>query len=308
VRKLLIINPAAGQVLTDFLGNRVDLSRLLSHVDEVTPQTAEETISISEQVAISGSHEIIYVSGGDGTINLVASAIIKATPDLNADQRPAIGIIPTGTCNVLAGELGITDSTITAIIGPRGRRTTRTLDIGKVGDRFFLLMAGFGIDGEAVRNVSVEAKGIFGASVYAVSALAALATHKPSAIKLTIDSETISAKASLILVANAASYGFNQIKIAQEASLDDGWLDICVLEPDAIAPNNLISTVAQAVTSKTFTNPNIRYFRGKSIHIDAKPQMPGQLDGDPVGNTPVHVQLIPSALRFLVPKLVNKNR
>lgn len=107
---------------------------------------------------------------------------------------------------------------------------TRLIDVGLAGKRPFALMAGFGFDAQVVREVLHPVKELFGPAAYAFATVGALARCRSSFVTLTLDGEEVRSEAYLVVVANAASYAYHQIKLAPFAALDDGWLDICVFE------------------------------------------------------------------------------
>jgi YegS/Rv2252/BmrU family lipid kinase len=253
---------------------------------------------LSRQIAASGQVDAILVAGGDGTVNEVATGIMSAAPG----DRPAIGIVPMGTCNILANELGLLNLEHSELRAALQSGATRSIDVGRVADRCFVLMAGYGFDAATVRQVILPIKGVIGAPAYVLSAIATLAAYQPSRIVLRFDDDVVETQAFMVLVANVSSYAYQQMKLAPFASPDDGWLDICVFEKAPAAKMGFVNQFFLMMASRHLGDPRVRYYRARKIAIESEPPMPGQLDGEAFGETPTTITLDPKALRFLVPQ------
>jgi YegS/Rv2252/BmrU family lipid kinase len=266
---------------------------------EFAPTAAKgDAIRLAADGARSGKYDAILAAGGDGTINEVASGILSAGDD---PRRPTLGILPIGTSNILAGELGLPLNDLDAACDVVRAGKTRAIDAARAGDRYFVLMAGFGIDAVALDFVWSDFKSLMGASAYVLPAIRALAEYHPTLVTMTMDDQTLVRETFLVIVANVASYGHGDIKIAPFASLDDGWLDICVFER---APNHTVGFVGQLMmmlARRHLRDPRVRYFRAKHIRIESEPAISAQYDGDVAGKTPVEIDVIPAALDVFAP-------
>ena len=299
MQSFVIVNPAAGQRKPEDL--RQSLKRAFRGTGSTfvltdRPGHAED---LAREAAESGGYEAICVCGGDGTVNEAVNGILSANP---GSARPKLGLVPLGTCNVLATELCIpAGGSVEPACEIIRAGKTRALDTGKAGSRFFLLMAGFGFDADAVRGVAQPVKSLVGAPAYIMSGLAALAQSKASHVHLEIDGEELVSDAFLIVVANVSSYAFAQFKVAPFAALDDGWLDICIFERP---PTDRVGFAAQIVlllARRHLNDPRVRYYRGRRIRIESDPPIAAQLDGDLFGETPVEIEVVPKALEVFVP-------
>ncbi len=148
---------------------------------------------------------------------------------------------------------------------------TRPIDLGRAGDRCFCLMAGFGFDAIVVQNVVPGVKDIFGPGAYALATFQTLAQYQSTSVTLTLDGEEVQSEAYLVVVANASSYALAQVKMAPFASIDDGWLDVCVFER---APGDRIGFVTQIMAMfarRHLRDPRVRYYRARRIVIDSTP-------------------------------------
>jgi YegS/Rv2252/BmrU family lipid kinase len=296
MKSLLIVNLQAGHRKTDDLWRRLKRTLGRQGTKIVATEHAGHAEQLAREAAESGAYDAILIGGGDGTINEVTNGIMAAS---GSAPRPNVGIVPLGTCNVLATELGIpADPDEAAEVIKAGK--TRAIDIGRVGDHCFLLMAGFGFDADAVRGVALPVKSLVGASAYIVSGLAALAQSKASRIKLTLDEEKLICDAFMVVVANVSSYAFEQFKIAPFAALDDGWLDICVFERPPSDRVGFVAQIVMLIARRHLHDPRVRYYRARRILLESDPPIAGQLDGDSYGETPVEIAVVPKALNFFV--------
>ena len=215
--------------------------------------------------------------------------------------RPAIGIVPLGTCNVLANELGLCENGLDSVRSVLQSGVLRAIDVGVVANRCFLLMAGFGFDAAAVRKVILPIKGVIGAPAYVLSAIATLADYQPSEITLHIDNDVVSTLAYMVLVANVSSYAYQQMKLAPFAAIDDGWLDVCVFEKAPASKVGFVTQILLMMAHRHLSDPRVRYYRAKRVRVESAPAMPGQIDGEAFDDTPAEIELKPKALQFIVP-------
>ena len=219
----------------------------------------------------------------------------------NSSVKPTVGVIPQGTSNILATELGIPTGVLTDAVSVIEVGNNRLIDIGSVNGRYFTMMASFGIDAEAVKRLQPNVKDLMGAPAYILSGMAALAKYRATPVMIDIDEVQVHSEAFIVVVANTSSYGIEQVKIAPFAAIDDGWLDICIFEKP---PNDKIGFLGQILllmARRHLGDPRVRYYRGKKITITATPPMLGQIDGDLWRETPANIEVLPRALSFYVP-------
>jgi diacylglycerol kinase (ATP) len=103
------------------------------------------------------------------------------------------------------------------------------------------------------------------------------------------------------VVANAASYALRQVRVAPFASLEDGWLDICVFEKPLLDKVGFVSQVVAVLARRHLRDPRVRYYRARRIEIEATPPIQVQVDGDMFGQTPLVLEALPGALTVFVP-------
>lgn len=296
---LLIVNPVAGQSrLRGPLPALEDALAPLVHRVCVT-QGPGDARNAARQARANG-YDAVLVAGGDGTVNEAVSGMLAA------DGPPLpLGIIPLGTQNVLAQELGLPIGDLAATRQIIDTSRTRLIDVGRVSGpsetpRVFLLMAGFGFDAAVVGDTLRPIKNLLGPAAYALATVGALAKYQSTQVTLTLDGQEVRMRAYLVVVANAASYAYRQIKMAPFAALDDGWLDVCVFERAPLDRVGFAGQLVSVLTRRHLHDPRVRYYRAKTITLASDPPVSGQLDGDGIGETPVTITLLPRALPVLV--------
>ena len=294
---LLIVNPAAGQGRPQeaVAAIQAGLGPLLGGV--VVTQSAGDAARAARSAAIYGCDGVL-VAGGDGTINEAINGLLTA--ENRACPLP-LGVLPLGTQNILASELGLPVSDPAATLALLRAGRTRLLDVGRAGTRFFVLMAGFGFDAVVVRDVLGAVKGLIGPAAYALATVSALAKCRSTAITLTLDGEVIRSEAFLVVVANVSSYAVRRVKVAPFAAPDDGWLDVCVFERPRRARVGFASQMMAVVARRHLRDPRVRLYRARTITLDSDPPVQGQLDGESIGGTPVEISVVPRILPVFVP-------
>lgn len=296
---LLIYNPSAG-------GGRVRHS--VSAVNEAFGPWIGETLitkgagdarAAARRASENPAIDAIFAAGGDGTINEIINGLMSR----EARARPSLSLllIPLGTQNVLAHELRIPDSDLNDLASMIRTGKTRIIDLGVAEGHYFSLMAGFGFDAAVVRDVALPVKDLVGPAAYALAALRTLANYRSASVRLRLDGEEVSSEAFLVIVANASSYAYRQWKMTPFASMDDGWLDICVFERAPFARVGFATQIMAVMARRHLRDPRVRYYRARRIEIDSDPPIQGQIDGDAFQNTPVNIEIVPKALTVFAP-------
>ncbi len=294
---LLIVNPVSGQGRTqDVSALRAALAPFAAAL--VVTQGPGDAEAAACRAAADGFGAVL-VAGGDGTINEVVNGLMAGRTG-DAPSLP-LGIIPVGTQNVLAHELGLPTGDLPALAALLRAGHTRPIDLGRADDRFFALMAGFGFDAAVVNEVIQPVKDVIGAGAYALATMQALARYQSTTVRLTLDNEQTVSEAFVVVVANGASYAFRHLKMAPFASLDDGWLDVCVFERPFFDKVGFVAQVVAMFARRHLQDPRVRYYRARRVVIHSEPPMPGQLDGEPFRPTPLTIEVVPNALSVFVP-------
>jgi len=173
----------------------------------------------------------------------------------------------------------------------------RRLDMGLLGERRFLLVASAGFDAMVTNEVRRRRGGTLGYFGYLVPILRALKRYHPPELKVTVDGgDPISG--AFVVVSNTRNYG-GIFSFADRARCDSGHLDVCVFPRGTLSA--LIWYYLAAFRGWVSTRTDVRYLTGIRIRIESREPVAVQVDGDPAGDTPVDIQLLPGAVPVLVP-------
>ena len=242
-------------------------------------------------------YELIVGAGGDGTINEVLNGI-GDVPD--AFSRVRLGVLPLGTVNVLAYELGI-PSNLTEACKVLESNRERVVDLpqidftGSGSTRLFTQMAGFGWDARAVQLVDWPLKKRIGRFAYVWAALKAAAEHLP---QITVSDGTRSVTGPFIIVGNGRFYA-GRWSLCPEASWDDGMLEATVF-PSTTLPA-LLRSGAAIIVNRLRSFGGVQFLRAPVLEFTSAQPAPIQADGEFVGSTPARCSLRPRTLRIVVP-------
>jgi len=237
--------------------------------------------------SIGNGFAAIVVAGGDGTINEVAGVL--------AGSDEILGIIPLGTANVLAAEIGVsTNPEQIASVIAGGKQ--KSIHIGEISNRRFVMMAGVGFDAQVVAGVTPGLKRLTGKFAYVAATLSEFIHHKPARLRLTLDGVEMSAASAVI--ANGHYYA-GRFVLAPDARLEEAAFHVCLFER---AGRWNVLRYALAMALGTISRlPDVRIVKAGSGVIHSSENEPVQADGDIVGKTPIAFALSPGSLSMLVP-------
>lgn len=241
--------------------------------------------------AAERGYDIVISAGGDGSINEVVNGL--------AEKGTTMGILPSGTANVLARELNIPlDAEKAAKIIGAGK--IKNIDLGLANGRYFTLMAGIGFDAKVVHNVMQPLKDVIGGAAYVIKGIEILSHYEAVDVTIEMPEETYTGKAFLVIVANASTYAY-QIKVVPDASYEDGLLDVCVFEKPISDKMGLIRQVAEVFINTHKYNDYVKFYRTTTAKINSNHKIPVQIDGDPFETTPLDISIKAAVLPVIVP-------
>ncbi len=290
LRVRVVLNPLAGNA-EDISGVKAAKQLWEAHnwYVEVMPTAYAGHAVLLAREAAEQRFDLVVAAGGDGTVNEVINGIART--------QVALAVLPVGTGNVWGREiklpLQVRDA---ADVLTKGELVQ--LDLGSANGRYFLLMAGIGFDAAVTRAVLPEAKRRFGMIAYVVEALRAAGEVRGTRVRLLLDGRPVNSRVLMIVIGNSRLYGAF-LQITHHASLTDGLLDIAVIKGESIraAPLHLLSILLRRYN----LNPDINYYRAREVQISSTTPLAVQVDGDPIGSTPMTFRTEPDALRVLVP-------
>ena len=297
-RTFIILNPAAGQ------DDPVKLRRMIGGAFAARSApfdlAATEGPGHAERLARSAAslgYRAVCVVGGDGTL-------AEAATGLSGSKTP-LAVIPRGTANQVAQNLSIPMDIEDAVeVAVSGMATA--LDLGRVNDRAFALVAGAGFDAAMMASATRELKERWGFGAYIYAAVKEALAATPRRFHIRADGRELEVDAVSVMVANVgelfAGYIPFRIPLAPSPKLSwqDGLLEIVVLAPRN--PPELAMLLWKAAHRKFGGDERLIHFQAREITIDAQPQIAVQIDGDPAGTTPVSAVAVPAAMLVLVPR------
>ncbi|HEY0592460.1 MAG TPA: diacylglycerol kinase family protein [Thermoanaerobaculia bacterium] len=239
--------------------------------------------------AIAGGSDALVAVGGDGTVHELGVRLIGT--------QIALGIVPAGSGNGLARHLGIPMDPISAI-DTIAESTVTTIDTARADDRPYLGVAGIGFDAEVAHRFGNA--GTRGLRTYVREAALLLRSYRPQRYTIETDDGTREVAALLVAVANSSQYG-NEARIAPSASLQDGMLDVCILEePPLLAVPILLQKLFAGMLRD---GAGVSIIRTRSARVVRAAAGPAHLDGEPVvlGASP-SFEVVPRSLKVLVPR------
>ncbi|MEO8257137.1 MAG: YegS/Rv2252/BmrU family lipid kinase [Acidobacteriota bacterium] len=289
----VIINPVSGGAPPGTAGVRAAAAAaILERHGEIAEVSITERPGHAydlAQAAVRRGARLVIAWGGDGTINEAASAL--------AFGDVPLGIVPAGSGNGLAAELGV-DRRPELAIARAVRATPSRIDLGALGGRLFVNLAGIGIDAHVASQFNLPANVGRGFINYLRLGVRAVFSYAPAWYTITTGGVRLRVRAVLVVVANAVQYG-NGAKIAPGARVDDGELDLVVVEE-----RWRIATVCR--TPRLFTGSLARaggcsIRRIREATIECEEPMAFHVDGEPIaGATRLDARVHPGALRVCI--------
>jgi YegS/Rv2252/BmrU family lipid kinase len=289
-----IINPKSGASSGEKLPGRQFEQYLVDRGFDVRPnptESLEHACELATQAAADSNCALVVVVGGDGTVREVAHGL--------EGSGKALLIVPGGTENLLANELGL-DGRLKTLIKTFEGGFIRTMDLGIANGRCFTSIAGFGFDGEVVRRVSAVRTGHITYFDYFWPLWRTFWEYKFDALKVEVDNEQIFEGRGLVFVGNISRYAVG-LKILGRADFSDGLLDVCVYRC-----SSQVHLVKHSLITMAKCHPKCKdviYRQGKSIRISCDgSDIPTEIDGDPGPALPVEIKVIPQAVKVMVPE------
>jgi YegS/Rv2252/BmrU family lipid kinase len=250
-------------------------------------ESAGEAEDLARRAAGEGFKQIV-AAGGDGTIHEVVNGI--------AGSEAALGLMPMGTMNVFANELGLPAYDLGRCWEIIRAEHTRLIDLPTANGKHFVQLAGIGLDAQVVKETSLAFKRNFGPLSYLISA-AQIAARRPP--RLLIDSEDAKTEeGTFVLVGNGRLYG-GPFPFFKHAVIDDGLLDVLVFKQ--LGYLELLKYLQNVVFTPEITTREVEYFQTQRLRVSSMEEVPIELDGELSGTCPVEFRMEPRRLKVLAP-------
>lgn len=243
--------------------------------------------------AVATGVGIVAAYGGDGTVMEVAQGLLGSSVPL--------AILPGGSANLMSVELGIPKELEKAAkIAVDQETPTRQVDVGMLGQNYFLLRVGMGFAARKVAYADRSLKNKVGVLAYSVAAVKSLKDTKSAHYSITLDGKLVEADGVTCLIDNAGNMGIQGFQPAKDIRVDDGLLDVLLLSSKGLTK---LASSGSAVRESSIGELLIDHWQAQKITIEVEPSQPVQVDGEMVGDTPISADIIPGALRVIVPKI-----
>lgn len=280
---LVILNPAARGQRAKSLREKIQALSLKAVVRETVQPGDAKAMA---RLGVDEGFRVIVAAGGDGTINEVVNGM--------GGSRAMLGILPAGTMNVFAMELGIPSSLDAAWrIIEEGH--VRRIDLPVADGEYFVQLAGAGLDAEVVRNTPLDSKKMLGPLSYVLS-LAQLTARKPPQIHLKLG-DGMEREGCFVLIGNGRYYG-GPLMLFKNAKLDDGLLDVVIFKNQS--PWDTMRYIHAILTGSHEKLDDVEYLQTPSVSLSSKSPVSVELDGEIAGRLPRHFSLRPRGLNVLV--------
>jgi len=305
----LILNPAAGadEALTVLEHLNERLRAGFGHLDIVITAGPGDAEAAAARAARAGETTIL-VGGGDGTLN----EVLNGVHDAGRLGDITFGIVPLGTGNDFASAIGIPDDLDEALACLAGRHEI-TVDVGVLNDRVFVNVSAGGFIGEVSEAVTPGLKTVAGKLAYLIGGAQVLLSYEPveavfsfpegcvvihpgAASADTASGPISPGRIELFAVCNSRQIGGGRL-IAPEALVDDGWLDVCVIE--AMPTLEFVGLLRDVAEGAHLGDPRVSYLRARQLAIAFDRPVNVNTDGQVLETDRCHYRILPHAARFL---------
>jgi YegS/Rv2252/BmrU family lipid kinase len=268
---------------------------------EVRETSASESLAQLASQAIQAGCAAVFVAGGDGSVGQVAGAL--------AGSQTALGVLPAGTANVWAKELGlprlgwIHPLALEEAAERIAHGDVRQVDLGLAAGTPFMLWAGIGLDGKIVNSIEPRARleKAFAVAHYAVLAVWESLDWTGIDLKVSALGQTWQDRFVLAVASNIRAYAGGFLELSPEAKIDDGLLDFWLLRGQSAA--DAVALVGQILMGRHVEAPQVIHFRTDAATFESSDPMPLQFDGEPAPKlTRVELSVMPRALKVIVPR------
>ncbi len=300
-----IVNPAAGfggfrKLVLNAIAHLTELGCTIKRIETTAPSDATQ---FAKQAVADGFEAVVAV-GGDGTINEVCNGLVHT--------EVALGVLPAGTANAYAADMGIpiwwplnpeavNNAAEIVVTGQQRRVDLGHLKLANGTSRYFLMWSGIGLDAaisKARQDTPPQMRRLSYVS-WLISGAMVIFDFMGTPATLTTDEGTVHKRILVAVASNGQLYG-GVWRMAPEAKMDDGLLDIGVMVghgwPETIK-HGLGLTLRQHVK-----DPNFQLTRTRRLSISAKRPLHVHVDGETIGTTPIEIEVAPRALKVIIPQ------
>lgn len=305
--RLIILNPGASRYPADEIRDACE-TVCREHglegtfLDAPTGQGAREATRRAVENAIARGCERIVAAGGDGTVGMVAEAVARAAPSAH---DVTLGIVPAGTANVLALELGLqgslADLAETALVSNQ----SLAIDAIEAEGRLVFTQVGVGPDALMIRDTRREQQEKLGRLAYMITFARRALGYQPRRFMLSLDGSPVRALAWQVVAANIGTVGAPPFTWGPRIDPTDGVLDLCVYDVRSFGAT--LRLTWRILTGRHKRGASTRFFRVREEAVidSPRPQL-AQGDGEILGRTPITLRVVREAVRVAVARSVEE--
>lgn len=293
MRAFVVLNPAAGQSAHDSVREALETALGTHQIQyEIYETRAGDKPGEVVRTRLGDGFELAVAVGGDGTVSDVIDALVGSPVPL--------GIIPTGTGNLIARELSIPTALDAAVALIAGKSRPRAIDAMRIGERVFVLNVSVGISAAVIGDTSAREKSRWGRIAYTWTTVRKLFRLKPRYLVVAVDGIAEEYRAVEVAIMNCGKLAKAFHPLGPEIHIDDGHLDVYIV--GVMSLRDVPRYVLKLVTRRPAASP-LRVIAAKQ-RVTIRSTLPLQLqaDGDIIGTTPVEVEVLPHAVTVLVPR------
>jgi YegS/Rv2252/BmrU family lipid kinase len=287
-RLRVLFNPAAGAGggVGKLEAIRQRLAEAGLNVQVAPTESAAHAAALARAAAQAGEEVIAF--GGDGMARIAAAAI--------RGTEAVLGVLPGGRGNDFAAVLGIPRDPLSAC-GVLINGGVRSIDLGDADGQVFLGNASIGLESE-VTPIANAAPRVGGRAVYLAATMYGLARWRPAHFELEIDGRPYGYTGYMAAAANTGRFG-GGMRLAPDAQLDDGLLDVVVIEHTSRF--KFLRGTPKVFRGTHIHEPNVHIWRARQVRLDADRPFAVYADGDELARTPALITVAPAALKVRAP-------
>ncbi len=280
---ILVYNPVSGDALFKYKLDDIFAQFLANDCIIIPYRTRKDNqksfIAFLNSVDVEG----IVISGGDGTVHEIINLMIKNDIDL------PIGIIASGTSNDFASFLGINED-IDAYIRAIARGKVMPIDIGQIGEKYFINVASAGVLTSVAHKVDAGLKNAIGKMAYYLKGLGEIPSFRALDLTICADNEVLREKVFLFVIINSGTVG-SMKNLATNAKINDGKLDMIIVKQCSI-PELMALTVELLAGNDITKRNNVMYLQAANIKIESTEMVESDLDGELGPKLPLEIKTL----------------
>jgi diacylglycerol kinase (ATP) len=324
-----IMNPVGGNCVPDVVQKSLD-DHIKTKFGDYTlyTTTGKEEMKKVVEGALKAKHNLFIAIGGDGTVSAVGESLVH--------KNIPMGIIPVGTANALAKELGIPTNVDDAAKLIGGTFETKKIDAMKVGSRYYFLDIGIGAKTLAIKDTKKKDKQKFGVLAYIWNGMKWFKKFQPQEFHITTDTVDVRLQAMEVVIANGGTIGNAAFQYGTHIKIDDGLINICVIRTQSVSDfipvfykffmekkiQNVGAKVEEKLplpdkgfqkesantddilspVNKGVSNAQVKYINVlEKATIESFGNLPIQADGEIIAEKKITIEVVPHALTLIVP-------